>query len=108
VLTDLILIRGALSSMAQRLGDQETQKAITCMPGAGIDQQTAREVYSAVSELVRGSVLLTRVGQKHNAAAEIESSDGDGPAAAASIPGNPAFELLLTSVLAHVGGRVAE
>ena len=68
VLTDLILIRGALSPLAQRLGDQETQKAIANMIDGGLDEQTAQETYSAVSELVRGSVLLARLTQKHSAA----------------------------------------
>ena len=85
VLTDLILIRGALSPMAQRLGDQETQKAIATMVDSGLDEQTAHDTYSAVSELVRGSVLLARMVQKHGAA-----------------PDDRAFELLLTSVLASV------
>ena len=85
VLTDLILIRGALSPMAQRLGDQETQKAIANMVDSGLDEQTAHDTYSAVSELVRGSVLLARMVQKHGAA-----------------PDDRAFELLLKSVLASV------
>lgn len=83
VLTDLILIRGALSPLARRLGAQETQKAIASMTGAGLDLQTAQETYSAVSELVRGSVLLGRLAQR--------SQD------------NRAFELLLTSLLDNVG-----
>ena len=81
VLTDLILIRGALSPMARRLGDQETQKAIANMIDSGLDEQTAHDTYSAVSELVRGSVLLARLAQKHSAAQETESADGaDSPA----------------------------
>ena len=85
VLTDLILIRGALSPMARRLGEQETQKAIANMIDSGLDEQTAHDTYSAVSELVRGSVLLARMMQKHGAA-----------------PDDRAFELLLTSLLAGV------
>ena len=78
VLTDLILIRGALSPMARRLGEQETQKAIASMIDSGLDKQTAHDTYSAVSELVRGSVLLARLGQKHSAAKESESADDGG------------------------------
>ncbi len=71
--------------MAQRLGEQETQKAIANMIDSGLDEQTAHDTYSAVSELVRGSVLLARMAQKHSAA-----------------PDDRAFELLLNSVLASV------
>jgi AcrR family transcriptional regulator len=102
VLTDLILIRGALSPLARRLGEQETQKAITNMIDSGLDEQTAHDTYSAVSELVRGSVLLARMTQKHSAAQETESAD-EGEFTSAPTPLNDrAFELLLTSVLALV------
>jgi AcrR family transcriptional regulator len=102
VLTDLILIRGTLSPLAQRLGEQETEKAIASMVEGGLDEQTAQEIYAAVSELVRGSVLLARLAQKHHAARD--SADDDGFAAAALPQDNRAFELLLTSVLADVNG----
>jgi hypothetical protein len=95
VLTDLILIRGALSPLAQRLGAQETAKAIAAMIEGGLDEQTAHETYSAVSELVRGSVLLERLGHKHRAAREGNLSD------TAPSQDNRAFELLLTSLLAN-------
>lgn len=97
VLTDLILIRGALTPLARRLGEQETQKAIASMTGAGLDEQTARETYSAVSELVQGSVLLARLAQKHSAAPQPKSSDDD-----------RAFELLLTSLLDGVALRLTD
>ena len=71
--------------MARRLGEQETQKAIASMVDSGLDERTAHDTYSAVSELVQGSVLLARMVQKHGAA-----------------PDDRAFELLLTSVLASV------
>ena len=100
VLTDLILIRGALSPMARRLGAQETEKAIASMIEAGLDQQTAQEMYAAVSQLVRGSVLLERLADKHKAAREGEFADD------ALSQDNRAFELLLTSVLANVPRRI--
>lgn len=99
VLTDLILIRGALSPMARRLGEQETQKAIADMMQAGLDEQTAHDTYSAVSELVRGSVLLARLAQKHSAAQETEPADQSEPALAAVPLDDGPFELLLTSLL---------
>jgi AcrR family transcriptional regulator len=108
VLTDLILIRGALSPLARRLGARETEKAIASMIGAGLDERTAQETYSAVSELVRGSVLLERLAQKHSAARELEFADGGGFADAARSQDNRAFELLLTSVLADVPCRIAD
>lgn len=100
VLTDLILIRGALSPLARRLGEQETQKAIANMIDSGLDKQTAHDTYSAVSELVRGSILLARLAQKHNAAQQTESADEDGFTSAPVPPDDRAFELLLTSLLA--------
>lgn len=100
VLTDLILIRGALSPLARRLGKQETQKAIANMIGCGLDEQTAHDTYSAVSELVRGSVLLARMTQKHSAAQETESADEGGLTSAPNPMNDRAFELLLTSLLA--------
>ncbi len=89
VLTDLILIRGALSPLARRLGAQETDKAIASMVEAGLDRIRAADVYSAVSALVRGSVLLARLEQKHGAPAAALSQD------------DRAFELLLTSLFAN-------
>jgi len=107
VLTDLILIRGALSPMARRLGEQETQKAITDMIDSGLDEQTAHDTYSALSELVRGSVLLRRMAQKHTAAQESESADEHGFTSAQPPPDDRAFELLLRSLLHSVTLKVA-
>jgi len=100
VLTDLLLIRGALSPLARRLGEHETQKAITNMIDSGLNEQTAHDTYSAVSELVRGSVLLARMTQKHTAAQRAEPSDEGGSSSAPAPPNERAFELLLTSLLA--------
>ena len=108
VLTDLILIRGALSPMARRLGEQQTQKAIANMIESGLDEQTAHDTYSAVSELVRGSVLLARLTQKHSAAQETESADEGAFTSAPAPLDDRAFELLLTSVLASVALRIAD
>ena len=99
VLTDLILIRGALSPMALRLGAQEMDKAIASMVDAGLDRHRALETYSAVSLLVRGSVLLERLAQKHSAAGNVGITDHDGFVDAALSHDDRAFELLLTSVL---------
>ncbi|MDZ4268743.1 MAG: TetR family transcriptional regulator [Mycobacterium sp.] len=102
VLTDLILIRGALTPLARRLGEQETQKALASMLAAGLDEQTAHDTYSAVSELVQGSVLLARLAQKHRAAQEAQSADEGGLTSTPAPPDDRPFELLLTSVLASV------
>ncbi|BBX46270.1 hypothetical protein GCM10009641_48560 [Mycobacterium cookii] len=101
VLTDLILIRGALSPMARRLGEQETQKAIASMVRAGLDEQTALDLYSAVSELVRGSVLLARLTQKHSGAQRTEHGNESEFTSAPEPLDDRAFELLLTSLLAR-------
>ena len=94
--------------MARRLGAQETEKAIASMIGAGLDEQTAQETYAAVSQLVRGSVLLERLARKHSAAREVEFTEGGGSADAALLQDNRAFELLLTSVLANVARRITD
>lgn len=107
VLTDLILVRGALSPMAQRLGAHETEKAIASMIAGGLDAQSATETYAAVSELVRGSVLLERLARRHSAARERELADNSGFADAAPSHDNRAFELLLTSLLADVERRAS-
>ncbi|MGA7051731.1 MAG: TetR/AcrR family transcriptional regulator [Mycobacterium sp.] len=106
VLTDLILIRGALSPMARRLGAQETDKAIASMIEAGLDRRKALEMYSAVSLLVRGSVLLERLAQKHGRFGDVGLTDDDG-AFADTEPSRDdrAFDLLLKSVLADSAHR---
>jgi AcrR family transcriptional regulator len=105
VLTDLILIRGALSPMARRLGAQEVDKAIASMVDAGLDRRTALEIYSAVSALVRGSVLLGRLAQRHGATRDdVPAEEGEFADAALSSD-DRAFERLLTSVVADAQGR---
>lgn len=105
VLTDLILIRGALSPMARRLGAQEMDKAIASMVDAGLDRRQALDTYSAVSLLVRGSVLLERLAQKHDSVRDAQAGDDGVFAGAALAHDDRAFELLLTSVLAEGGDR---
>ena len=64
ILTDLILIRGALSSKARRLGVEETEKAIASLVEAGLSSEDAFDTYSAVSLHVRGTVVLERLQDK--------------------------------------------
>ena len=105
VLTDLILIRGALSPMARRLGAQETDKAIASMIEAGLDRRKALETYSAVSLLVRGSVLLERLAQKHGQFGDVGLTDDGELADAEPSRDDRAFNLLLKSVLADGAHR---
>lgn len=105
VLTDLILIRGALSPMARRLGAQEMDKAIASMVDAGLDRRQALDTYSAVSLLVRGSVLLERLAQKHDSVRDAQAGDDGVFTGAALAHDDRAFELLLASVLAEGGDR---
>ena len=71
VLTDLILIRGALSPMARRLGEQQTQKAIAGMTQAGLDEQTAHDT-------TRRSQNSSGIGTSSTIGSETPSSTGDG------------------------------
>ena len=72
------------------------------MTEAGLDEQTAHETYSAVSELVRGRYFFSGWRRNTEAAREMASGDDDGFAAATPSQDNRAFELLLTSVLTDV------
>ena len=64
ILTDLILIRGALSAKARRLGVEQMEKAIETLVEAGLSAEDAFDTYSAVSLHVRGAVVLERLQQK--------------------------------------------
>jgi AcrR family transcriptional regulator len=64
ILTDLILIRGALSSKARRLGVEQMEKAIATLVDAGLSPEDAFDTYSAVSLHVRGTVVLARLQEK--------------------------------------------
>jgi AcrR family transcriptional regulator len=67
ILCDLILIRGALSDKARRLGIEEMEKAIASLVEAGLSPEDAFDTYSAVSVHVRGSVVLQRLSEKTRA-----------------------------------------
>ena len=64
ILTDLILIRGALSAKARRLGVEQMEKAIQTLVEAGLSPEDAFDTYSAVSLHVRGTVVLERLQEK--------------------------------------------
>jgi hypothetical protein len=64
ILTDLILIRGALSSKARQLGVEQMEKAIGTLVDAGLSPEDAFDTYSAVSLHVRGTVVLERLQDK--------------------------------------------
>ena len=68
ILCDLILIRGALSPKAARLGAQEMERAIANLVAAGLSPEDAFDTYSAVSIHVRGSVVLHRLYEKNQSA----------------------------------------
>lgn len=64
ILCDLVLIRGALSAKARRLGIQQMEQAIAGLVEVGLSPEDAFDTYSAVSVHVRGSVVLERLAQK--------------------------------------------
>jgi len=68
ILSDLILIRSALSPRTARLGVQEVEKAIVSLTEAGLSADDAFDTYSAVSVHVRGSVVLQRLREKNRTA----------------------------------------
>jgi AcrR family transcriptional regulator len=76
ILCDLILIRSALSPRVARLGVQEVEKAIAGLVEAGLSPERAFDTYSAVSAHVRGSVVLQRLREKNQAAAEDQGGPG--------------------------------
>src|SRR5215208_2688900 len=67
ILTDLILIRSALSPRAAKLGVVAVEKAIESLVEAGLSPEDAFDTYSAVSVHVRGSVVLQRLREKNRA-----------------------------------------
>lgn len=67
ILSDLILIRSALSPRAAQLGVLEVEKAVESLVDAGLSPRDAFDTYSAISLHVRGSVVLQRLYQKNRA-----------------------------------------
>ncbi|WP_197373934.1 TetR/AcrR family transcriptional regulator [Mycolicibacterium baixiangningiae] len=64
ILCDLVLIRGALSARALRLGLEQMETAVAGLVEAGLSPEDAFDTYSAVSVHVRGSVVLARLYEK--------------------------------------------
>ncbi len=67
ILSDLVLIRSALSPRAAQLGVREVESAIENLVEAGLTADQAFDAYSAVSLHVRGSVVLQRLYEKNRA-----------------------------------------
>lgn len=67
ILSDLVLIRSALSQRAAQLGVQEVELAVENLVQAGLTPEQAFDAYSAVSLHVRGSVVLQRLYEKNRA-----------------------------------------
>lgn len=101
ILCDLILIRSALSPRAVRAGEQEVEKAIASLVEAGLSAEDAFDTYSAVSVHVRGSVVLHRLSEKKNRAADEQAH-----ALEDSIIGNAESTPLLAKVSAEGGHRI--
>lgn len=74
ILSDLILIRSALSPRAAELGVVEVEKAIAGLVEAGLSPADAFDTYSAVSVHVRGSVVLSRLHQKAEGGTALEDT----------------------------------
>ncbi len=74
ILSDLVLIRSALSPRAAQLGVQEVELAIENLVAAGLTAEQAFDAYSAVSLHVRGSVVLQRLYEKNRA---LDGGPGD-------------------------------
>ena len=64
ILTDLVLIRGALSSEAKRAGLEQLEQAVATLIRAGLSAEDAFDTYVATTVLVRNSVVLERLYQK--------------------------------------------
>jgi AcrR family transcriptional regulator len=72
ILCDLVLIRGALSNKALRLGLEQIEAAVAGLVGAGMSPADAFDTYSAVSVHVRGSVVLARLYEKTRSLESVE------------------------------------
>jgi AcrR family transcriptional regulator len=67
ILSDLILIRSALSPRAAQLCVLDVEKAVERLVEAGLSPQQAGRTYSSMSLHVRGSVVLQRLYEKNRA-----------------------------------------
>jgi AcrR family transcriptional regulator len=116
ILCDLILIRGALSPKAARVGMLEVEKAIANLVAAGLKPAEAYDTYLAVTVHVRGSVVLHRLGQNTSEPSDEPDTidavsaplDGQPTSLLAQlsaedrrigIPGDSNFEYVLESIL---------
>jgi AcrR family transcriptional regulator len=74
LLTDLVLIRGALSTKVRRLAVLGMEQAVESLVKAGLSEEDAYNTYSAVSLHVRGAVVLARLADKTRV---LQDSSGD-------------------------------
>ena len=79
ILSDLVLIRGALSAKALRLGIAQMEQAIAGLVEAGLSPEDAYDTYSAVSVHVRGSVVLQRLHEKTHSADTERTGESHSP-----------------------------
>ncbi|KUI32321.1 TetR/AcrR family transcriptional regulator [Mycobacterium sp. GA-2829] len=124
ILCDLVLIRGALSAKALRLGVEQIEAAVSGLVGAGLSPEDAYDTYSAVSVHVRGSVVLARLYQKTRSLESAEFLLDDASAVNAEttplmaelsakghhigVPNDINFEYGLTCILDHAARLIDE
>ncbi|HUO38821.1 MAG TPA: TetR family transcriptional regulator [Mycobacterium sp.] len=122
ILCDLILIRGALSDKARRLGIEEMEKAIASLVEAGLSPEDAFNTYAAVSVHVRGSVVLERLSEKNrtseNGGHDIAEPSAIDPKTAPliaklsskghriAVPDEHNFDFVLQGILDHAAGLI--
>lgn len=122
ILTDLVLIRGALGPASRREGLRQMEMAIASLVHAGLTPEDAFDTYSALSVLVRGSVVMERLHQKTREAEGEEAHDratlvniesapliakmmGEGHRLAVADTHN--FEFMMTCILDHAEQAIA-
>ncbi|MCG5434437.1 TetR/AcrR family transcriptional regulator [Mycobacterium sp. MYCO198283] len=99
ILTDLVLIRGALSASGRRLGVRSIEAAVAGLVEAGLSPEDAYDTYSAVSLHVRGSVVLSRLDERARTLHRLtRSPDEPSPIDPATTP--------LVADLSHRGHRL--
>lgn len=79
ILTDLVLIRGALNTKVRRLGLEQMEAAIAGLVEAGLSPEDAFNTYSAVSVHVRGAVVMERLHEKTRDLFDADDSGGEPP-----------------------------